>query len=68
MKKTTVMLDEELLKRAMQAVKARTKREAIVAGLEALIRDRNRNALREELGSYDLDLTLEELEGLRNDE
>ena len=68
MQKTTVMLDEELLQAAMNVIQARTKREAIIAGLEALVRESNSRKLREELGTYDIDLDLNGLDKLRNDE
>ena len=68
MQKTTVMLDEELLQAAMKVIQARTKREAIIAGLEALVRESNTRKLREELGTYDIDIDLNELDKLRNDE
>lgn len=66
MRKTTVMIDENLLADAIQAIGARTKKEAIEAGLQALIQRHNRETLRKELGTFDIDLTLEELEQLRN--
>jgi Arc/MetJ family transcription regulator len=68
MKKTTVLIDEHLLKQAMQAIGARTKREAIKAGLEVLVRRHHRESLQKELGTFDLDLNLEELDRLRNAE
>lgn len=68
MKKTTVLIDERLLKQAMQAIGAKTKREAIKAGLEVLVRHYHRESLQKELGTYDLDLDLEELNRLRNAE
>ena len=68
MKKTTIMIDEQLLKAAMEAIGARTKKEAIRAGLEALVRHHNRQSLQKELGTFDIDLNLEELERLRNAE
>ena len=68
MKKTTVLIDESLLEKAMQAIGAKSKKEAIVAGLEHLVKERNKKLLLDELGSFDLDLTLRELEALRNDE
>ncbi|MFO8240012.1 MAG: type II toxin-antitoxin system VapB family antitoxin [Dissulfuribacterales bacterium] len=68
MRKTTVMLDEELLKAAMNVIQVRTKREAIIAGLEALVRESNRRKLCEELGTYDIELDLEGLDKLRNGE
>ena len=66
MRKTTVMIDEKLLEEAVKAIGARTKKEAIEAGLRSLIQRHNREALRKELGTFDIDLTLEELERLRN--
>ncbi|MGA1844852.1 MAG: type II toxin-antitoxin system VapB family antitoxin [bacterium] len=68
MKKTTVFIDEELLKNAIKVIQARSKKEAIEEGLKALIRQHNREALLKELGTFDMDLTLDELERLRNDE
>jgi Arc/MetJ family transcription regulator len=66
MKKTTVMIDEKLLTEAMKAIGARTKREAIRAGLEALVKHHHRESLQKELGTFDIDLNLQELERLRN--
>jgi Arc/MetJ family transcription regulator len=68
MKKTTVLIDERLLKQAMQAIGAKTKRDAIKAGLEVLARCYHRESLQKELGTFDLDLNLEELDRLRNAE
>ena len=68
MKKTTVFIDEQLLKEAMEAISVKTKKEAIRAGLEALVRRHHRESLQKELGTFDLDLNLEELEKLRNAE
>lgn len=66
MKKTTVVIDEDLLKKAIKATGARSKREAIEKGLQALVREYNREALRKELGTFDIELDLNELENLRN--
>ena len=66
MKKTTVMINEHLLQEAQKAVGARSIREVIEIGLYSLVRRSNREALRKELGTYDIELTLEELEALRN--
>jgi Arc/MetJ family transcription regulator len=68
MRKTTVQIDESLLAEAIKATGARTKKEAIEAGLKYLVQRKNREALRAELGTFDIDLTLEELERLRNAE
>ena len=68
MSKTTVMIDEKLLKEAIKAIGARSKKEAIEAGLKSLVREYNREALRKELGTYEMGLSLDELERLRNAE
>jgi Arc/MetJ family transcription regulator len=68
MRKTTVQIDESLLAEAIKATGAKTKKEAIEAGLKYLVQRKNREALRQELGTFDIDLTLEELERLRNAE
>ena len=65
--KTTVVINEELLVEAMKATRAKTKREAIEAGLRELVHRKNRELLREELGTFDLELSLKELEKLRSD-
>ena len=68
MKKTTVLIDENLLEKAIQAIGAQTKKEAIEAGLRSLVQQHNRDLLRQELGTFEMDLTLDELERLRNAE
>lgn len=68
MKKTTVVIDEELLREAIEAIGARSKKEAIEKGLRSLVQQHNREALRKELGTFEIDLTLDELETLRHAE
>jgi len=63
--KTTVVIDDALIEKAMRTTKLRTKRAVIEEGLRELVRQANRELLRSELGTYDLDLTLEGLEALR---
>lgn len=65
MKKTTVFVDEALIELAIKASKLRTKKDVIEAGLKELVRRKNRDLLREELGSYDIDLSLDELKKRR---
>ncbi len=67
MAKTTIVIDEKLLEEAVDAVGARSKREAVEKGLRLLVREHNRKMLRDELGTFELDLTLEDLEKLRNE-
>jgi Arc/MetJ family transcription regulator len=66
--KTTVEIDEQLLERAIKISGAKSKRMAIENGLRELIRSINREKLKKELGTFDLDLTAEDLETLRKDE
>ncbi len=66
MGKTTVVLDDKLMEEALRATRLKTKREVIEEGLRELIRKKNRELLRQELGTYDIDLTIEELERLRS--
>ena len=68
MKKTTVVIDEELLRNAIEVTGARSKREAIEKGLLSLVQQHNREALRKDLGTFEIDLTLNELERLRHAE
>lgn len=67
MAKTTVIIDDELLDEAMKVTGARTKRQVITAGLKELIHKKNLEAFRQELGTFDLGLSLEELEKLRDE-
>ena len=65
--KTTVEIDDNLIREAMKALRVKTKREAIETGLREIVRRKNLAALRKELGTFDLDLNLDELERLRGD-
>jgi len=67
MAKTTVIIDDELLAEAMKVTEAKTKKQVIAAGLKELIHKRNLEAFRQELGTFDLALSLEELQKLRNE-
>jgi len=67
MAKTTVIIDDELLDEAMRATGAKSKKEAITTGLQELIRKKNLEAFRRELGTFDLALSLDELEKLRDE-
>jgi hypothetical protein len=66
MRKTTVLINEHLLEEAKKAVGVKSIREVIEIGLNSLVRKSNREALRKELGTYDINLTPEDLEALRN--
>ena len=68
MGKTTVIIDDNLLKAAIEVTKAKSKREVIEKGLIELVHKKNIEALRKELGTFDLDLTLEKLNEIRKAE
>jgi Arc/MetJ family transcription regulator len=65
MGKTTVFIDDILINAALKVTNLKTKKEVIEAGLRELVRRRNRELLRQELGSFDIDLSLEELKKRR---
>jgi len=66
--RTTVEIDEELLVNAVKISGAKSKRMAIENGLRELIRSISKEKLKEELGTFDLDLTADDLDVLRKDE
>ena len=68
MGKTTVIIDDKLLKAAIEVTKAKSKREVIEKGLNELVHKKNIEALRRELGTFDLGLTLEKLNEIRKAE
>jgi len=45
MRKTTILIDEQLLKEAMRAIGARSKKDTSMAGLQSLVQQRNRELL-----------------------
>jgi len=65
MSKTTVFVDEALIEEALKAANLRTKREVIELGLRELVRKKKRELLRQELGTFDIDLSLDELKRRR---
>ena len=65
MSKTTVFIDEVLIRNALKVTNLKTKKDVIEEGLKELIRRKNREQLRRELGTFDIDLTLKELKGRR---
>ncbi len=65
MGKTTVFVDDALMNQALRVTNLKTKKEVIEAGLRELLRKKNQELLGQELGSFDLDLTLGELKDRR---
>ena len=68
MGKTTVELDEELLQRAKEAIGSRTKRETIETALQELVKRHQRELLIQEMGTYDLDLTQDDIDKMRGND
>jgi len=68
MHKTTVEIDEKLLEKAMKLSGAKTKKRVIEYGLRELVRSINRDLFKKELGTFDLDLSLKDLEKMRENE
>ena len=66
--RTTIDLDDDLVREAMDLLGERTKRAVIRRSLEELIRQKRRERLRGKLGKLHLELTLSDLERMRQDE
>ena len=67
MRRTTVFIDEKLISEARRLTNIKTKREVIEEGLRELIRKKNRELLRSELGTFDIVLTIKEMERMREE-
>ncbi|HLG29751.1 MAG TPA: type II toxin-antitoxin system VapB family antitoxin [Candidatus Brocadiales bacterium] len=66
--RTTLEIDEELVKEAMKASKAKTKKGAIVIALKEYLGAKRREELKGMIGNYDeFDLSLEKLEKMRRE-
>jgi Arc/MetJ family transcription regulator len=64
----TVVIDDNLLDEAQRALGTSGIRETVEAGLREAIRRRRLQELRDAMGTFDLDLTAEDLQRLRNAE
>jgi Arc/MetJ family transcription regulator len=64
--RTTIDLDRDLLREAMQVYHVRSAKAAVNAALQAAVRQERRRRLRSLLGQIDLDLDLAILEEWRN--
>jgi Arc/MetJ family transcription regulator len=56
--RTTIDIPDDLMDRALRSGAVRSKRDAVLAGLEELIRKADREALRRMAGHIDLDIDL----------
>ena len=61
--RTNIVIDEELMSRAMELTGLRTKRAVIDAALRALIERRSRQLLRESFGKYPWEGDLDQMRG-----
>ena len=59
--KTTLDIDEDLLRQAKEALNAATIKETVHAGLEALVRQRKLRVLADAFGSIAFDMSPEQL-------
>ena len=66
--RSTIDIDDTLIKEAMKLTKAKTKRELINMSLQEIINKARRQRLVNRLGRFNLNLSLEELEKMRDDE
>lgn len=66
--RTTLDINDSLLRDVMKVSKAKTKKDAVVIALEEYLKSRRRQALRDMIGNYDdFALTLEDLEKMRSE-
>jgi Arc/MetJ family transcription regulator len=65
--RSTLEIDEKLIKKAMKLSGAKTKKEVVNLSLETLIRLKHRDNLKKKLGRFPLDITLSDLEKMRED-
>jgi len=68
MARITVDIDKELLERALALSEGHTKNEVVEEALRGYVRHRAIEHFRSRLGTFDLDLTYEELMRMREDE
>ena len=68
MAKTTVDIDERLLREARDVTHLKTKKAIIERGIRELLRMNTQRILKQELGSFEIDLSLDELNKRRSEE
>ncbi|MEJ2307527.1 MAG: type II toxin-antitoxin system VapB family antitoxin [candidate division WOR-3 bacterium] len=65
--RTTIDINDKLLRQVKNILGVKTKKDAVEYSLEFLIREKQRERLRKKIGKADLDLTLDELEKIREE-
>ncbi|MCL5276336.1 MAG: type II toxin-antitoxin system VapB family antitoxin [Deltaproteobacteria bacterium] len=68
MAKTTVEIDERLLREAREITHLKTKKAIIERGIRELLRMNTQKILKQELGSFEIELSLDELNKRRSEE
>jgi len=67
--RTTIEIDDDLLKEVMESSHSKTKKGAIVIALTEYLKMKKRRELIEMIGNYEnFDLTLKDLEKMRDEE
>ncbi|MFH1860240.1 MAG: type II toxin-antitoxin system VapB family antitoxin [bacterium] len=66
--RTTIDIDEKLIKKAMELTHTNIKKEVVNLSLSEMIRSRLLQELADMGGKYEIDLTLADLEEMRKDE
>jgi Arc/MetJ family transcription regulator len=65
--RTTIDINEKLIKKVKNILGVKTKKDAVEYSLEFLIREKQREKLRSKIGKKELHLTLRELEKIREE-
>jgi Arc/MetJ family transcription regulator len=65
--RTTIDINEKLVEKVKNILGVKTKRDAVEYSLEFLIREKQRERLRKKIGKTELNLTLDELEKIREE-
>jgi Arc/MetJ family transcription regulator len=66
--KTTLDIDDAMLKKVMEASKSKTKKGAVVTALKEFLRLKKRQELKELIGNYkNFDLTFKDLRKMRRE-
>ncbi len=65
--RTTIDINEKLVKKVKSILGLKTKKDAVEYSLEFIIKEKQRERLRKKIGRTDLNLSLDELKKLRED-
>lgn len=65
--RTTIDINEKLIEKVKNILGVKTKKDAVEYSLEFLVREKQKERLRKKVGKADLDLTLDELEKIREE-